>query len=194
MPKNHDRLDLCHCTYADGRRCTLPQFPDDLGLCFHHGQKYRARLESKEAGRQISQYLDTDIPTACDLTSTLNTLFRSTALGYTKPKVAIALAYIAQLMMRTQKLAKQEFLQAFKEKWPDVVREGPAFNPPEPEPEVQPPAEPQASAPVSEPTPTPILVPDSPPSAEPDPAATDSDSSSPSDDDLISFPGKRIHL
>ncbi len=133
MFKNQDRPDLCHFTFADGRRCTMPQFPDDFGLCFHHGQKYRARLEAKEAGRQVSQFLDTDIVTACDLSSTLSTLFSATAQGYIKPKTAAALAYLAQLMLQTPKRAKEEFLESLQDRWPKVVRESPAFRPPEPE-------------------------------------------------------------
>jgi hypothetical protein len=28
MPKNQYRTNLCHFTFADGRRCSMPQFPD----------------------------------------------------------------------------------------------------------------------------------------------------------------------
>jgi len=133
MPKNQDRTDLCHFTFADGRRCTMPQFPDDLGLCFHHGQKYRATLEAREAGRQVSQFVDTDIVTACDLSSTLAALFSATAKGYIKPKAACALGYLAQLMQQSQPRAKQEFLESFSGRWSRVVRQGPAFVSPEPE-------------------------------------------------------------
>ena len=150
MPKNQDRTDLCHFTFADGRRCAMPQFPDDLGLCFHHGQKYRANLEAKEAGRHVSQFLATDIVTACDLNCALAALFTATAQGFIKPKAACALGYLAQLMQQTQRRAKQEFLESFKDPWSQVVRKGPAFNPPEPEsPSLDPPpATPPASQPA----------------------------------------------
>jgi len=131
MPKNHEGRELCHFTYADGRRCTLPQFPDDMGLCYHHRQKRQAYLESREAGRQVSQFLDTDILTACDLSCTLSALFSATAQGYMKPKLASSLAYLAQLMLQTQKLAKQEYLEAFEDEWPDVVYDARVFNLPE---------------------------------------------------------------
>ena len=65
MPRNPDRTDLCHFTYADDRRCTLPQFPDDYGLCYHRQQR-QAFLESREAGRQVARFLETDVLTACD--------------------------------------------------------------------------------------------------------------------------------
>jgi len=141
MPKNHDGRELCHFTYADGRRCNLPQFPDGFGLCYHHGQKYRANLESKEAGRQISQFVSTDILTASDISNAIGAVFSSTAQGYTKPKAALALGYLAQLMIQVHKLAKEEFLEAYQEKWPKIVQQSPAFRPdpdPEPEPETNP--------------------------------------------------------
>ena len=168
MPKNHDGRELCHFTYADGRRCTLPQFPDDMGLCYHHGDQYRASLQSKEAGRQVSEFLSADILTACDLSRTLSALFSATAQGYLQPKVASSLGYIAQLMLQTQKLAKQEYLEAFDDPWPKVVADGAAFNDPEPEPD-EPQSEPQslsdpaATLPTRDQLSSPILVPDASP-------------------------------
>ena len=187
MPKNHDGRELCHFTYADGRRCTLPQFPDDMGLCYHHGDQYRASLQSKEAGRQVSEFLSADILTACDLSRTLSALFSATAQGYLQPKVASSLGYIAQLMLQTQKLAKQEYLEAFDDPWPKVVADGAAFNDPEPEPD-EPQSEPQslsdpaATLPTRDQLSSPILVPDASPSSgtgEADSPITDTDDSSP---------------
>jgi hypothetical protein len=129
MPRNPDRTDLCHFTYADGRRCTLPQFPDDFGLCFHHREKLQSRAESREAGRQVSRFLETDVLTACDLSCTLSALFGATAQGYIKPRTAKALAYIAQLMLQSQQLAKAEFILAGGKSWTKIVRQAPAFNP-----------------------------------------------------------------
>ena len=128
MPRNPDRTDLCHFTYSDGRRCTLPQFPDDVGLCFHHGQKYRQRLEAREAGRRVSRFLETEILTACDLSCTLSALFGATAMGYLKPKTAATLGYLAQLMLQAQTRAKQEYTDTYVKPWQDVVSDGPAFN------------------------------------------------------------------
>jgi hypothetical protein len=186
MSKNQDHADLCHFTFADGRRCSMPQFPDDLGLCFHHGQKYRAAQEAKQAGREISEFLNTDILTACDLSSTLSTLFAATAQGYIKPKTACALGYLAQLMLQTQKRAKEEFLESFQNKWPEVVRESPAFNPPEPE--SQPPAEPPAVASASQQTPSSPLVPEPPPATEAEGVAPTLDDADFTAEKLIAFP------
>ena len=133
MPRNPDRTDLCHFTYADGRRCTLPQFPDDHGLCYHHREKRQAFLEAREAGRQISRFLETEILTACDLSCTLSALFSATAQGYIKPKTAATLGYLAQLMLQAQERAKAEFLQSGGKSWSKIVRMAPAFQPGEPD-------------------------------------------------------------
>jgi len=132
MSNEQDRACLCTFTFADGRRCQLPQAPDDMGLCYFHAQKFRQRLSAQEAGRQISEFLNTDILTACDLNSAFASLFSATAQGVIKPKTAASLAYLGQLMLQTQRLAKQEFLEAFKERWPKIVQESNTFAKPEP--------------------------------------------------------------
>jgi len=112
----------------------MPQFPDDVGFCYYHGQQYRERVHAKEAGRQISRFLETEIMTACDLSCTLSALFGATAEGYIKPKRATTLAYLASLMLQTHKLARQEYQETFQKTWPDVVYDAPAFNPLDDEP------------------------------------------------------------
>jgi hypothetical protein len=135
MSKNNlDRPFTCVHFFADGRRCQMPPSADDMGLCYFHAKKFQNRLNSQEAGRQISQFLETDILTACDLSSTFASLFSATAQGRIKPKTAATLTYLGRLMLQTQKLAKKEFLESFDDRWPKIVEEAPAFNPLEPEP------------------------------------------------------------
>jgi hypothetical protein len=131
-----DHTYLCAFTFADGRRCTLPQSPDDMGLCYFHARKFIDKKRAQTAAQQIAGLLDADIVTACDLSAVFNALFTATALGYIKPKAASALAYIGQLMVQTQRAAKEEYIQTFEKTWPDVVYDAPAFNlnnPPEEE-------------------------------------------------------------
>ena len=127
MPTDSDR---CHFTFADGRRCTMHQFPDDMGLCYYHGEEYRERLKAREIGRDIAHFFGTDVLTNCDLTSALGALFAATAQGHIKPKTATALAYLAQVITQNQQLAKDEFLECFRGNWRKVVRNAPAFQPP----------------------------------------------------------------
>jgi hypothetical protein len=122
-----DRSSLCVFTFADGRHCTLPESPEDMGLCYYHSRKFVDKKRARMAGRHIAQLLNADITTACDLNAVFNSLFSAAAQGYIKPKAAAALAYIGQLMLQSHGLAKAEFLEASAEKWADVVRESPAF-------------------------------------------------------------------
>ena len=134
MSINLDCPFTCVHFFADGRHCQMPPSADDMGLFYFHAKKFQNRLNSQEAGRQISQFLETDILTACDLSCTFASLFSATALGLIKPKATIALTYLGNLMLQTQKLAKKEFLESFDDRWPKIVEEAPAFNPLEPEP------------------------------------------------------------
>jgi len=134
MSNNEDRPCTCVFFFADGRRCQLPPSPDDAGLCYFHARKFRDRLTAQEAGRQISEFLNTDTLTASDLNSALATLFSATAQGFIKPKTAATLTYLGQLMLQTQRLAKQEFLESFHDRWPKVVQESLTFNQSNPPP------------------------------------------------------------
>ena len=162
MSINQDRPCTCMFFFADGRRCQMPPSADDMGLCYFHAKKHRDYLNAQEAGQQINQFLSSDILTACDFSAALSTLFSATSLGLIKPKTTIALTYLGQLMLQTQRLAKGEFLESFKDRWPKIVQESIVFNEPAPEP-------------------APELAPTAPESPEPtnpdsndDPAATES--------------------
>ncbi len=146
MSINQDHPCTCAHFFADGRRCQLPQSVDDLGLCYFHAKKYSDRITAQEAGLQINEFLGSDILTACDLNAALRTLFSATSLGLIKPKTTIALTYLGQLMLQTQRLAKQEFLESFQDRWPKIVQESTCFNLPEPEPEA--PAQPPKPGPT----------------------------------------------
>jgi hypothetical protein len=147
MSINQDRPCTCMFVFADGRRCQMPPSADDIDLCYFHAKKHFDRISAQEAGLQINEFLGRDILTACDLSAALSTLFSATSLGLIKPKTAVALTYLGNLMLQTQKLAKQEFLQSFDDRWPKIVRESICFNEPEPAPQPQKPA-PQSTNPT----------------------------------------------
>jgi hypothetical protein len=140
MSINQDRPCTCMFVFADGRRCQMPPSADDMDLCYFHAKKYRDRITAQEAGQQINEFLSSDILTACDLSAALSTLFSATALGLIKPKATIALTYLGNLMLQTQRLAKDEFLESFKDRWPKIVQESIVFNEPPTSPAPEPPA------------------------------------------------------
>ena len=138
MSINQDRPCKCMFFFADDLRCQMPPSADDMGLCYFHAKKHSDHISAQEAGVQINEFLSRDILTACDLSAALSTLFSVAALGLIKPKTTVALTYLSQLMLQTQKLARQEFVQSFDDTWPKIVRESVVFNEPDPEPAQQP--------------------------------------------------------
>jgi hypothetical protein len=154
--------------FADGRRCQMPPSADDMDLCYFHAKKHYDRISAQEAGQQINQFLSSDILTACDLSAALSTLFSAAALGLIKPKTTIALTYLGNLMLQTQKLARQEFVQSFDDSWPKIVRESIVFN--------EPATPPASEAPAAHST-NPSLTPaNNTPSDDPNPDPTDTSS------------------
>jgi hypothetical protein len=129
MSIEQDDSNRCYFTFADGRRCKLPQFPDDMGLCYVHAKKSHEHRIAQEAANHITSLLNTDILTASDLSSAFATLFSAGAHGLIKPRAVASLAYLGQLMLQTQRLAKQEFLETYTGGWPKVVHESPNFSP-----------------------------------------------------------------
>lgn len=124
-----DRANLCAFTFADGRRCALPQSSDGVGLCYFHARRFLRQTRARTAAQQISRLLDNDITTACDLNAAFNAVFTATAMGYIKPQAAATLAQMGRLMVQTQRTAKDEFLDTFPSTaWPTVVCEAPALN------------------------------------------------------------------
>jgi hypothetical protein len=145
MSIHEDNSTRCAFFFADGRRCQLPSAPDDMGLCYFHSHKYRNEIYSEQSRKLISDLLNHDVLTASDLTAGLVVLFRATAMGHIKPKTAYALTYLGQLLHQTQREAKQEFRDAFRTPWKEIVEESPIYNLPDP-PEEQPAPAPSTSS------------------------------------------------
>ena len=180
IPK--DEPDRCVFYFADGRRCSMPGFPGDMGLCYYHAHKYRHKIKAEQAGALISEYLNHDALTASDLAAGFATLFRAAALGHFKPKTVFALTYLGQLLFQAQKAAKEEFREAFQTPWREVVRESLVFNAADESRDPNEPASPHPAAPLDTTLSTGAasdLAPESP-----SPSTLDPDPESPDDETL----------
>src|SRR5208282_640124 len=111
-----DHASRCTFTFADGRRCTSPRSGTKYDLCFFHLVKLRQRQAAEQAGEDVAAPLNADYLNACDLSLAFGNLFTAVAKGLIKPKVASTLANIGQLLLRTQPLAKEEFLLTYGDK------------------------------------------------------------------------------
>lgn len=111
-----DRASRCTFIFADGRRCTSPRSGTKYDLCFFHLVKLRQRQAAEQAGEDVAEPLNADYLNACDLSAAFGNVFTAVAKGLIKPKVASTLANIGQLLLRTQPLAKEEYLFTYGDK------------------------------------------------------------------------------
>ncbi len=145
MSNKQDRPCTCMFFFADGRRCQMPPDIDDMGLCYFHAKRYRDHLTAQEAGRQIAQFLNAEVLTATDLNTAISLLFSAGSQGFLKPKAIASLTYLGNLLVQTQRLAKQEYIESFGGGWSKHVKDSLTFNIADLEPEPQPAASPMAT-------------------------------------------------
>ena len=161
MSINQDRPCTCMFFFADGRRCQMPPSADDMDLCYFHAKKYQDHLNA-----QGSRPADQRIPQQRHphrlrpqrrprrLSSPATSLGSHQAQDHHRPHLS------RQPHAQTQRLAKDEFLESFKDRWPKIVRESIVFNEPAPEPAPATPKPPDPSDsgssdnPDTDPTPT----------------------------------------
>lgn len=124
---SQDRTGLCVFMFDDGRHCNMPHTGSELRLCYFHQKKELQRLVAKEAGMKVSNYLATNLHTACDLSAAFATLFRVGVEGHADPKTLNALTKLGHLVVQTHLLAKDEYLSTFEHEWSHIVEQSHAF-------------------------------------------------------------------
>jgi len=104
-----DAYNLCQFTFANGRMCGLPAHPKHHGLCLNHArlQSFQQQPREEDLSREIRSLAD-DYITQIDINHVLGKLFDALAANRISTKRATSLAYIADLLMRSQGGAKQE--------------------------------------------------------------------------------------
>ena len=167
--RSQDRASLCSFTFADGRRCRSPRQSGHLQYCCDHARKQAQAQAAEDIGRDAGYFFSGRYLSACDLNAALGRVFAATAQGHVKPKLASALAYLAQVMVQCIQISQQEYAGAFGgDGWRGSIKSSvnsnsDYLNPPEPE---------QPSAPVGAGfSPSPASSPAAPPSSAPSPQA-----------------------
>ncbi len=123
VTNKNSRANLCSFTFADGRRCRTPRYSRHTRLCYFHARKEAQARAADEVGRDISSFLSGSYLSACDLNSALGRLFIGVARGHVKPKRASTLAYLAQTLVQSIKIAEEEYINAFStDFWRETVR------------------------------------------------------------------------
>ncbi|HKV24355.1 MAG TPA: hypothetical protein VJN93_07165 [Candidatus Acidoferrum sp.] len=107
------RKSLCSFTFADGRHCRTPRSSPGSALCAFHARKEAQSRASQNLGRDFDYFFSGEHLCASDLAAVIGRLFAAVARGDVKPKVAATLAYLAQTLLHTIQLSREEYISAF---------------------------------------------------------------------------------
>lgn len=117
----------CEFARSDGRRCQMLLAADHPSLCLFHAQqlrqlqKYASMPPRPDFSRELTS-LSGNLTTANDVNQVLRKLFLLYAQGRIERKDAMALAYIAQLILQTIPGVKKEMnLLLNHEFWRDSI-------------------------------------------------------------------------
>ena len=99
-PQPSSLTDLCRFSFRDGRTCRLPRWNKHRTLCIYHARSEQPLLAADQAARQLVS-LSGDFRTASDINHVLGKLFSLVAQNRIPRRNAVALAYIAQLLLQS---------------------------------------------------------------------------------------------
>jgi hypothetical protein len=94
------RDGLCQFPFADGRACRMPRWNKHRTLCVYHARGEQQLLAADQAARQLVS-LSGEFKTASDINHVLGKLFSLVAKNRIPHRDAVALAYIAQLLLQS---------------------------------------------------------------------------------------------
>jgi hypothetical protein len=109
----NDRASLCLFTFSDGRRCCTPRTGNHPHFCFDHAQKEARARTAETLGKDLAYFFSGDYLSACDLSAALARLLPAVVRGDIKPKTARTVAYLAQTLLQSIRLAQHEYINAF---------------------------------------------------------------------------------
>jgi hypothetical protein len=103
--------NLCNFRFANGNHCTMPAHPEHNGLCLSHATIHRRTFHREDyLLRELASPAGDSI-TQIDIKHVLGKLFDALASNRVSPRRASTLAYIAHLLIQSQKGAKREATQ-----------------------------------------------------------------------------------
>jgi hypothetical protein len=109
----NDHTPLCLFTFSDGRRCRTPRTGNHPHFCFDHAQKEARARATETIGKDLAYFFSGDYLSANDLSAALARLIPAVVRGDIKPKTARTVAYLAQTLLQSIRLAQHEYINAF---------------------------------------------------------------------------------
>ncbi len=157
-------------TFSDGRRCRTPRTGNHPHFCFDHAQKEARARTAETLGKDLAYFFSGDYLSANDLSAALARLIPAVVSGNIKPKTARTVAYLAQTLLQSIRLAQHEYINAFGTNvWRNAICNSVSGNhdylfPPQPAPQPQPapppiPTPQQNPTPISTQTPPTVVIP-----------------------------------
>jgi len=135
-----DRASLCLFTFSDGRRCRTPRIRNHPYFCFDHAQKEARARAAESIGKDLAYFFSGDYLSANDLSTALARILPAVVRGDIKPKTARTVAYLAQTLLQSIRLAQHEYIEAFStNRWRNAIHNSVNQNhdylvPPSPQP------------------------------------------------------------
>jgi hypothetical protein len=91
----------------------LPRTPNHSHFCFDHAQKEARARATETLGKDLAYFFSADYLSACDLSAALARLIPAVVRGDIKPRTARTVAYLAQTLFQSIRLAQHEYINAF---------------------------------------------------------------------------------
>ena len=121
--RKNDRVSLCSFTFSDGRRCRTPRAGNHPQLCFDHARKESQARSADSLAQDLAYFFSAEYLSANDLSAALGRLIPAVLHGDVKPRTARTLAYLAQTLLQTIRLAQHEYINAFStDAWRNSIR------------------------------------------------------------------------
>jgi hypothetical protein len=117
-----DRASSCLFTFSDGRRCRTPRTGNHPHFCFDHAQKEARARAAETIGKDLAYFFSGDHLSACDLSTALGRIIPAVVRVDIKPKTARTVAYLAQTLLQSIRLAQHEYIEAFSSnRWRNAI-------------------------------------------------------------------------
>lgn len=102
-----DESKLCQYPFADGRQCRMFRHESHPKLCLFHAREELQIANSDRVGEELASYSGS-FRTVTDINFVMGKLFKLVARNRIPIRNAQLLAYLAQLLLHTQKGVKHE--------------------------------------------------------------------------------------
>jgi hypothetical protein len=111
---SEDRASSCSFTFSDGRQCRMLRSSKRSKYCLHHERKLLFLKESGELASDLYKPISDDFVHHAGLTRSLARFLAQVAEGRVKAKDAVAMARVADTLLKSISLAMSDFRETHR--------------------------------------------------------------------------------